>query len=659
LLPNNPYALCPVDVVTREVHAFEDAPSSNAMASSTSGVPNFSSPSTGTIAQSLLPEEPKNNQQSGLKHPQQQASLQVAESSAKDNTPSASSPSSDVQDEVEAQLDVFRLPTQSSDEEDDSDPTDEVQQSRAEEPPEDLFRLPTPEPSSSEESDVEEEPASEAFAPDGKSAAQSISVEETPGVQVRQQGNPSRSKFLALEDTPESEAGSRAVPDAAEVGSSTGAALSSVAETENDSNNHDALVESQGADPERSQASARVRFSIENSTTGSPRLQSLRSDDTPDVQIYRKRNPASRRLAVEDTPDTASGTPAVRRASSPAALKRCDDDFCLTNTQEEMSNSDADNYPENVVCAICQTGNSPEEDPIILCDGPGNGVRCDLAVHTSCYSASVDLDDDGKEWRCELCEFLFHGGEGDVKCSLCDRADGALKRVDLNSWKHPRCPSQNVPNRRKRLRTKQQKRRADTAGNATAHDKSPLPSVQESHEESTRKKRRRDFYQKFIDAEAGIASDEDMDGDDGEEDDMLAIEEEEEEAASSFINDSSQLGYTQDELDQADPDAAANDDTVHRAVDAERERMRQFATPILNDRMRRRRNDSQWSGTPLSAPSSQKGLGNMHFIRSVLEHHRQGGNAEDIEEVYRQLEQEAAADENDQEETPASQPDGW
>ena len=54
----------------------------------------------------------------------------------------------------------------------------------------------------------------------------------------------------------------------------------------------------------------------------------------------------------------------------------------------------------------------------------------------------------------------------------------------------------------------------------------------------------------------------------------------------------------------------------------------QFKTPVLNRRM----------GAPspgdLDTQSSQKGLGNMNFVRSVLEHHRRGGDADQIESVY-------------------------
>jgi hypothetical protein len=162
---------------------------------------------------------------------------------------------------------------------------------------------------------------------------------------------------------------------------------------------------------------------------------------------------------------------------------------------------------------------------------------------------------------------------------------------------------------------------------------------------SPKRKRQRFRYHNFLDEEAGIDSGEDVDGDDAEEDDLAAIEEEEE-FARGFINASSQLGYTQDELERADPEAD-HDDTNHRAVDVERERKRQFATPVLNRRMKANANKSEWSATQSSTAGSEKGLGNMHFIRSVIEHHRQGGQAEDIENVYNELEEEEdSVDEN-------------
>ena len=145
----------------------------------------------------------------------------------------------------------------------------------------------------------------------------------------------------------------------------------------------------------------------------------------------------------------------------------------------------------------------------------------------------------------------------------------------------------------------------------------------------------------FIDEEADIDSDDE--GDEAEERDMAAIEAEEL-SIDDFINDSSQLGYTQCHLDVVDPDASetpdgascsVEDDALHRRLDNERARQNQFATPLLNRKMQRE------SLTPSDAPESERGLGKMHFVRSVLEHHRNGGDSDDIEDVYNELETDA------------------
>ena len=72
----------------------------------------------------------------------------------------------------------------------------------------------------------------------------------------------------------------------------------------------------------------------------------------------------------------------------------------------------------------------------------------------------------------------------------------------------------------------------------------------------------------------------------------------------------------------------------------EREKALQFATPLLNRRMMKRRDTDEGSYDSTSAPDSSTapdsthGLGNMNFVRSVLEHHRNGGSADEIEAFY-------------------------
>ena len=150
--------------------------------------------------------------------------------------------------------------------------------------------------------------------------------------------------------------------------------------------------------------------------------------------------------------------------------------------------------------------------------------------------------------------------------------------------------------------------------------------------------------QKFIDYEA-----EDSDtGDDEEREELQirAIEEEEDKLAGSFINDTSQLGFSPDDLDGLTSEhSQVNIDTTtttHRILDMEREKALQFATPLLNRRMMQPRDTDERSfdgNAPDSstAPDSTHGLGNMNFVRSVLEHHRKGGNTDEIETYYQEF----------------------
>ena len=57
----------------------------------------------------------------------------------------------------------------------------------------------------------------------------------------------------------------------------------------------------------------------------------------------------------------------------------------------------------------------------------------------------------------------------------------------------------------------------------------------------------------------------------------------------------------------------------------------QFNTPVFNRRMK---NPASLNQHP---ESSQKGLGNMNFIRSVLEHAAAGGDVDQLEEEYHRL----------------------
>jgi hypothetical protein len=133
----------------------------------------------------------------------------------------------------------------------------------------------------------------------------------------------------------------------------------------------------------------------------------------------------------------------------------------------------------------------------------------------------------------------------------------------------------------------------------------------------------------YFDEEAEADSDDDSHRDD--EEDRLCRQMEDDEALSqdSFINDNEHLTQhaSQDELDIADPHARH-----HRSVDAQRERDNLWATPLLTRR-------PQSNEERLSLPSSDRALGQMHFIRSLMEHARNGGDVNEVEATYQRLAQ--------------------
>lgn len=135
--------------------------------------------------------------------------------------------------------------------------------------------------------------------------------------------------------------------------------------------------------------------------------------------------------------------------------------------------------------------------------------------------------------------------------------------------------------------------------------------------------------------------------DDGEESDEDEIENSQI-SHTSFINDSSQLSYSQDGLDLAErhnnsqPCKSCEQDILphrafYRSIDNRQILADNFSTPVLKRNHQRKsrttQNHSQIE-TQTSVASSDKALGNMNFIRSVIEHHRKGGDANEIEAEY-------------------------
>ena len=251
----------------------------------------------------------------------------------------------------------------------------------------------------------------------------------------------------------------------------------------------------------------------------------------------------------------------------------------LMDTPESKA-SEADDGEEDVVCCVCFSGDSIDEDPIFLCDGPGRRETCSVAVHSTCY-AMTSLPGDDEDWRCDPCLYAFTGGSLIQRCQSCGSSGGALKRMAPYEWRHVTCPSNSVN------------------GNKRAMDSERRVSFSRlPRRKPPSKKAKYERYRSFLEDEAGVDSDDDMDGDESEEEDILAIEEEEA-FVRGFIDDSTQ-SMTQG---------------GHLELDRAREKALEFATPLLNRQMRAERDP--WD-PQFSAPGSDQGLGKMHFIRRYV-----------------------------------------
>ncbi len=378
------------------------------------------------------------------------------------------------------------------------------------------------------------------------------------------------------------------------------------------------------ADILRSSAS-RVRFSLDNCK---PIETSLTCDSQQSFVAGSRKK--IYRLAIDDTPESA-----VTKQSSTNHV-------CELET--EFQYSQETNSLNQYVCAICFTNYVSDENPIILCDGPGHHIYCDLVVHRNCYSATCMISED-REWRCDRCQHIFEGGLANmVKCFQCNLMDGVLKKT-VNGWEHFVCSNRSIPTQHACL-LEQSSRLCKTK--QTNQRSSPI-QIDKSQSPETllreKKRRRKLVMKKFIDYEAEASDDDD--DEELEERQIRAIEKEEDELAGDFINDTSQLGFSPDNLDslpleqsQVFIDTTA---TTHRVLDMEREKAQQFATPVLNRRMVQHRDTDEGSydscGPPdlSTAPDSTRGLGNMNFVRSVLEHHRKGGSTDEIEAFYQDL----------------------
>ncbi|VEU34307.1 unnamed protein product [Pseudo-nitzschia multistriata] len=261
-----------------------------------------------------------------------------------------------------------------------------------------------------------------------------------------------------------------------------------------------------------------------------------------------------------------------------------------------------------------------------------------------------------------------HSGNADQLSSENTRIIRSKKKTNMNGSQRPKKLKRKGKNTYERERTQSEK--VFGTNNFREQEIEILDDTDDDEEikkkeKESLKERRRRGLARFVLDEAEIGSDQDHD-DEIENEELRLLEEEEGTGSQdSFINDNPDLTqhFSQDVLGDVDPDAASTDfvygacknrdendsggsSNIHRALDARREREHQFRTPNFNRRSMRAPDSSSPSYTEngCSIPSSERGLGRMHFIRSVLEHHRQGGDCDEIESEYKRLEASAGAD---------------
>ena len=195
--------------------------------------------------------------------------------------------------------------------------------------------------------------------------------------------------------------------------------------------------------------------------------------------------------------------------------------------------------------------------------------------------------------------------------------------------------------RRKRLRTA-------TGGKENLE---ALTTATTDRQERVKKRIEEKYRCRFLDTEAAL----DGSGEDSDEEDAIK-KIEEDESNNSFINDSSQLGYTQDDLDELNADEKVrevinpDDSLLHRQLNHQQSVAEQFKTPVFNRRMMR-------TSLSQNVHSSQRGLGNMNFIKTILEHHRQGGDSNDIEDEYHRLVGDMSPENDNHTDSPTSSAD--
>ncbi|KAG7343877.1 Hef nuclease [Nitzschia inconspicua] len=428
-------------------------------------------------------------------------------------------------------------------------------------------------------------------------------------------------------------------------------------------------------------------------STASPQSTKGFIHTSQEIEIrYPRRATKRRKMALADSDDELSGADYSASVDPPQSISisktqkySVNSDAAsnaLVDTPEEKTNTErtlprgdfltdtplGDDAGIELCCEVCKHDDSECGNRIILCDA------CNAGFHQMCYSIPDDIIESEGPWFCDLCMHRSSASRlssFEATCVYCSRQGGPMKNTNIG-WCHSLCKSfeSKIKPSTCSFCSKKRPSTHDTTGKRIlpkttapirlktlekktgASDETKESANSETARKLERTRRRREGLAKFVLEEADIASDQDDDGDSAEEEEVRRIEEEEGLSQDSFINDNPDLTqhFSQDELADEDLDAANLDgDEVrfqysHRALDAQRDAQNLFKTPLFNRRMMHPTSDSS------SVPTSQRGLGQMNFIRSVLDHHRQGGDADEIEQLYQKLEQEGS---------PAASTTGW
>ena len=86
-------------------------------------------------------------------------------------------------------------------------------------------------------------------------------------------------------------------------------------------------------------------------------------------------------------------------------------------------------YDEDIVCDVCHSPDSEDNNEMVFCDG------CNMCVHQACYG--IDKIPKGT-WLCAPC--TFGGSQFRPECVLCPNINGAMKATkNFRHWAHVSC----------------------------------------------------------------------------------------------------------------------------------------------------------------------------------------------------------------------------